>query len=80
MSTNSNPDWAGDAKNASPDGEFIRDTNYIEDRISGRVSEVTAQENGTFRWPLESGRYRLIAARACPWAHRAVITRLLMGL
>ena len=44
MSTNSKADWAGDAKNASPDGEFIRDTNYIEDRISGRVSEVTAQE------------------------------------
>lgn len=80
MSTNSKADWAGDAKNASPDGEFIRDTNYIEDRISGRVSEVTAQENGTFHWPLESGRYRLIAARACPWAHRAVITRRLMGL
>ena len=25
-------------------------------------------------------RYRLIAARACPWAHRAVIVRRLMGL
>ena len=44
MSTNSKADWAGDAKNALLDGEFIRDTNYIEDRISGRVSEVTAQE------------------------------------
>lgn len=31
-------------------------------------------------WPVESGRYRLMAARACPWAHRAVIIRRLMGL
>ena len=29
---------------------------------------------------MEADRYRLIAARACPWAHRAVITRRLMGL
>ncbi len=29
---------------------------------------------------MEAGRYRLIAARACPWAGRAVIARRLMGL
>lgn len=80
MTATNDKDWAGDAKNASPDGEFIRDTNYIEDRISSQVSEVTAQEDGTFLWPMEADRYRLIAARACPWAHRAVITRRLMGL
>lgn len=80
MAATNDKDWAGDAKNASPDGEFIRDTNYIEDRISSEVSEVTAQEDGTFLWPMEADRYRLIAARACPWAHRAVITRRLMGL
>ncbi|MCQ9334740.1 glutathione S-transferase C-terminal domain-containing protein [Corynebacterium phoceense] len=73
-------DWAGDARNASPDGEFVRDTTYIEDRISPSVSEPTAQDDGTFFWPMEAGRYRLVAARACPWAHRAVITRRLMGL
>lgn len=80
MAATNDKDWAGDAKNASPDGEFIRDTNYIGDRISSQVSEVTAQEDGTFLWPMEADRYRLIAARACPWAHRAVITRRLMGL
>src|SRR5699024_5862982 len=31
-------------------------------------------------WPVEAGRYRLMAARACPWAHRSVITRRLLGL
>lgn len=52
------------------DGEFDRDTAYIEDRIT-RTSE---------RWPVEPGRYRLVAAKACPWATRAIIVRELLGL
>lgn len=57
--------------------EFTRDTNYIEDRITrdGRTGS-----NGEPGWPVEAGRYRLIAARACPWANRAVIVRRLLGL
>lgn len=76
-------DWDTDAKNASPDGEFIRDTSYIEDRIVADLkpgSEPARQDDGTFHWPVEAGRYRLMAARACPWAHRTVITRRLLGL
>lgn len=74
--------WAGDAQNASPDGEFVRDTQYIDDRITADApaGEPTEQEDGIFHWPVEAGRYRLVAARACPWAHRAVIVRRLMGL
>lgn len=56
---------------AVDEGRFERDTNYISDRI---LDEPDAQ------WPVEVGRYRLIAARACPWAHRAVIVRRLLGL
>jgi putative glutathione S-transferase len=57
--------------------EFTRDTHYIEDRIThdGRPGS-----NGEPGWPVEAGRYRLIAARACPWANRAVIVRRLLGL
>ncbi|MCO4255721.1 glutathione S-transferase family protein [Pseudarthrobacter cellobiosi] len=57
--------------------EFNRETNYIEDRIThdGRPGV-----NGEPGWPVEAGRYRLIAARACPWANRAVIVRRLLGL
>ena len=57
--------------------EFNRDTNYIEDRIThdGRPGL-----NGEPGWPVEAGRYRLIAARACPWANRTVIVRRLLGL
>jgi putative glutathione S-transferase len=31
-------------------------------------------------YPVEPGRYRLIAARACPWANRSIIVRRLLGL
>jgi putative glutathione S-transferase len=37
-----------------------------------------ADEDSDF--PVEPGRYHLYVARACPWAHRTVIGRELMGL
>src|SRR5438270_3565329 len=52
-------------------GEFTRDTNYITTRITA---------DGRDGWPVESGRYRLVVARACPWANRAIIVRRLLGL
>ncbi len=52
---------------------FDRDTTYIEDRI-------TAGADGPHQWPVEPGRYRLVAARACPWANRSIIVRRLLGL
>lgn len=51
--------------------EFKRDTNYIPTRIT---------EDGRDGYPVEPGRYRLIVARACPWANRAIIVRRLLGL
>lgn len=51
--------------------EFVRDTDYIEDRIT---------RDGADGWPVEPARYRLAVARACPWAHRTVIVRRLLGL
>jgi putative glutathione S-transferase len=36
--------------------------------------------DGSSRWPVEPGRYRLVVARACPWANRSVIVRRLLGL
>ena len=54
-----------------PGQEFVRDTKYIETRITA---------DGRDGYPVEAGRYRLIAARACPWAHRTLIVRRLLGL
>jgi putative glutathione S-transferase len=51
--------------------EFTRDTQYIETRIT---------RDGSEGYPVEPGRYRLIAARACPWANRSIIVRRLLGL
>jgi putative glutathione S-transferase len=36
--------------------------------------------DGSTRFPLEQGRYHLYVARACPWAHRTIIGRRLLGL
>src|SRR5690625_4136786 len=51
--------------------EYTRDTQYIETRITA---------DGRDGYPVEPGRYRLVAARACPWANRTIIVRRLLGL
>lgn len=50
---------------------FQRDTRYLTARITAA---------GGDGWPVEAGRYRLVVARACPWATRAIIVRRLLGL
>lgn len=74
---------------------FERDTNYIEDRIVADPEAIRALPvpppskvgslghgltPGAEAWPVEPGRYRLVAAAACPWANRTVIVRRLLGL
>lgn len=72
----------GDARNAPDTGSFERDTRYIEDRIvaDAPAGGPSGERVGSMVWPVEPGRYRLVAARACPWAHRTVIVRRLLGL
>ncbi|WP_449277624.1 glutathione S-transferase C-terminal domain-containing protein [Leucobacter sp. GX24907] len=75
--------------------EFSRDTNYIEDRIVADPAAVRGLpappaskvgsigyglSEGAEAWPVEAGRYRLVAAPACPWANRTMIVRRLLGL
>lgn len=76
-------------------GAFERDTQYIEDRIVSDPEAVLALPappeskigslgfgltEGAEAWPVEPGRYRLVAAAACPWANRTLIVRRLLGL
>jgi glutathionyl-hydroquinone reductase len=52
-------------------GAFVREPVALDERITA---------DGSSRWPVEAGRYRLVVARACPWANRSVIVRRLLGL
>jgi len=52
------------------DGSFKRQKNSFSTPFGSQSSEL----------PVESGRYRLIWSAICPWAHRAVIVRKILGL
>jgi glutathionyl-hydroquinone reductase len=53
------------------DGAFVRPTYPFQGRITS---------DGSSGFPAEAGRYHLYVSLACPWAHRSVIVRTLMGL
>src|ERR1700755_1611353 len=53
------------------DGSFKRQDSSFRHWVSDDPS-------GEF--PVAAGRYHLYVARACPWAHRTMIGRMLMGL
>jgi glutathionyl-hydroquinone reductase len=53
------------------DGSFKRQDSTFRNWVS---SEAGAE------FPVAAGRYHLYVARACPWAHRTLIGRMLMGL
>ncbi|MCF7553379.1 glutathione S-transferase family protein [Pseudonocardia sp. WMMC193] len=53
------------------DGDFVREPLGVQERITA---------DGSSSWPVEPGRYRLVGARACPWANRVIISRRLLGL
>ena len=54
-----------------PDGAFIRPLYPFQGRITS---------DGSSGFPAEAGRYHLYVSLACPWAHRSVIVRGLLGL
>ena len=53
------------------DGSFRRQESSFRNVVSA---------DGSTGFALEAGRYHLYVARACPWAHRTIIGRELMGL
>jgi glutathionyl-hydroquinone reductase len=58
-------------REGADDGSFRRQ----ESQFRRWVSDEPGAE-----FPAEGGRYHLYVARACPWAHRTIIARRLMGL
>ncbi len=53
------------------DGSFQRQQSSFRNFVS---------DDGSTDFPAAAGRYHLYVARACPWAHRTLIGRRLMGL
>ena len=58
-------------KETSGDGAFVRQPNAFRDRITA---------DGSSGYKAEPGRYHLYVSLACPWAHRSIIVRRLLGL
>jgi len=52
------------------DGSFKRQTNRFATPFGTNPGEL----------PIEAGRYRLLWSAVCPWAHRSVIVRKVLGL
>ena len=59
------------------DGSFVRPDAKVRNWITA-TGEPGPSGDGGFK--AEAGRYHLYIADSCPWAHRAVIFRLLKGL
>lgn len=65
-------EWRVDADEyTDEDGEFDRQETSFRDRI---------EDDPDAEFPAEAGRYHLYVSYACPWAHRALVTRSLLGL
>jgi putative glutathione S-transferase len=58
-------------REGAEDGSFQRQASTFRNFVS---------DDGSTDFPLQAGRYHLYVARACPWAHRTLIGRRMMGL
>jgi glutathionyl-hydroquinone reductase len=57
-------------KEIKADGSFNRQKNKFTTPFGVKVGDL----------PVEAGRYRLLWSAVCPWAHRSVIVRRILGL
>jgi glutathionyl-hydroquinone reductase len=69
MSTQARP--SSTAPETGDDGSFKRQDSTFREWVT---------DDGSTPFPVAAGRYHLYLARACPWAHRTLIGRMLMGL
>src|ERR1700758_136304 len=60
-----------DPPSVSGDGSFVRPESGFRDRVT---------RDGSSGFKAEPGRYLLVTAPSCPWAHRTFLMRKLKGL
>ena len=53
------------------EGEFKRQKDAFRECVT---------VDGSSEYPMAAGRYHLYVSLACPWAHRTIIARRLLGL
>lgn len=63
--------WVDEWYGKDTKGHFVRDETQFGERIT---------KDGSSGYPAEAGRYHLYVSLACPWAHRTLIARKLLGL
>lgn len=63
--------WFDDDPPAATNGSFVRPASLFRDRVT---------RDGASGFKAEAGRYQLVTAPSCPWAHRAVLMRKLKRL
>ncbi|ERH06071.1 MAG: putative glutathione S-transferase [Halonotius sp. J07HN4] len=74
-------EWRTDAfQTTNEEGAFERQTTPFRDWIAGSDVPDHVDAEPSDRFPAESGRYHLYVSYACPWAHRTLLVRALMGL
>ncbi|UCH74083.1 MAG: glutathione S-transferase family protein [Rhodospirillales bacterium] len=66
-----------DSREVQADGRFVRTESAFRNWIT---ADGSAGPTGTGGFKAESGRYHLYVSYACPWAHRALIYRSVLGL
>lgn len=71
-------DASRDLNGRSTTGAFEREDSHF--RSGWIASDADAVPVGRERYPADPGRYHLYVAWACPWAHRTLLYRELLGL
>ncbi len=66
-----NGTWRDDDPPPDSLGRFVRPDSIFRERVS---------RDGSTRFKAEAGRYQLVTAPSCPWAHRTVLMRKLKRL
>lgn len=66
-----------DANDVQKSGAFVRKDSHFRNWVT---ADGSAGPTGRGGFPAEAGRYHLYVSYACPWAHRALLYRDMLGL